>query len=55
MKFFEIKCFQVGLCDAQYKHIIWMKALLGNKLNEFCLETLCFFVKFYLIETALFD
>ena len=23
------------------KYIIWVKALLGNKLNDFCLETLC--------------
>ena len=49
-----------------FTYIIWMKILLGNKLNHFCLDTLCFFVLsfvsiwvkelkyFCFIETALF-
>ena len=41
---FKIKCFMVALYYTQYKHIyiIWMKALLGNELNDFSVDTLCF-------------
>ena len=49
-----------------FTYIIWMKILFGNKLNYFCLDTLCFFVLsfvsvwvkelkyFCFIQTALF-
>ena len=57
MKLFKAKCFLVALDYAQYIHsyIIWMKAMLGNKSNNFCLDTLCFLRNISLIEAALFD
>ena len=55
MKLFKIKCFLVNLLreicltwlDITHNNnifIIWMKALLWNKLNGYCLDTLYFLV-----------
>ena len=35
-------------------YIIWIKALLDNKLNDFCIDTLCFLLNVSLIEAAEF-